>query len=522
MPSAGYLIYSGIMPLIKTFITIIAGFVLSRLGLFPKAAARGASQVTMELALPALIFSSVVPAFTPENIKALGPLFLTAFTYQAIGFSFGYLIREICYVPRNFWQGIVVLTGMSNWGNLPNAVVLSITKQPPFNPDTDQALGVSYVSIFIVAYHIVFWMLGAAHSLSWDFRDGVPQGEAAERRVSWKEKPIGRFIATRILHEQVPDSFGLPKPTAEPKDEEAQSYRDEKDESLKVQDSDTMAVQELASQTPEHSDDINRESNPDPDVQLARRTSRVSTVPTPATHLAASAPSNAQGVPPVPPPTPALSLRNVDTQSIAQRSATLNTPTLPQKIVRVFRPLAAVCTPVTCTLAVALPIALIDPLKALFIDISATGGPHFTGPDGRPPLAFLIDTGSFIGGITIPLALILLGANFAQLKMPRPLSRLPIVAMILTTAVKMILLPVIGIFIVQAMTKSGFVDRKEITLRFVLMFLSGTPTAVNQLIVASLYAPDGQVNNLAAFLLVQYVFMFFSSSALTAVALLLL
>ena len=88
------------------------------MGLFPRAAARGASQVTMEVALPALIFSSVVPAFTPDNIKALGPLFLTAFTYQAIGFTFGYLIREICYVPRNFWQGIVVLTGMSNWGNL--------------------------------------------------------------------------------------------------------------------------------------------------------------------------------------------------------------------------------------------------------------------------------------------------------------------------------------------------------------------------------------------------------------------
>ena len=232
----------------------------------------------------------------------------------------------------------------------------------------------------------------------------------------------------------------------------------------------------------------------------------MSVVPAPATHLAPGAPSQGESGLPVPPPTPALSLRNVDTQSIAQRSATLNTPTLPQKIVRVFRPLSAVCTPVTCTLAVALPIALIDPLKALFVDISDVGGPKFTGPDGRPPLAFLIDTGassfpplppepspralitdhdgylwvigSFIGGITIPLALILLGANFAQLKMPRPLSRLPIMAMVLTTAVKMVLLPVIGVFLVQAMTNSGFVDRREITLRFVLMFLSGTPTAV--------------------------------------------
>ena len=88
------------------------------MGMFPKAASRGASHVTMNMALPALIFANVIPAFTPSNISALGPLFLIAFTYQAIGFLSGLIIREVCYVPRNFWQGIIVMTGMSNWGNL--------------------------------------------------------------------------------------------------------------------------------------------------------------------------------------------------------------------------------------------------------------------------------------------------------------------------------------------------------------------------------------------------------------------
>ena len=27
------------------------------------------------------------------------------------------------------------------------------------------------------------------------------------------------------------------------------------------------------------------------------------------------------------------------------------------------------------------------------VDVSATGGPNFKGPDGRPPLSFMIDTG---------------------------------------------------------------------------------------------------------------------------------
>ena len=72
----------------------------------------------MNVSLPLLVFANIVPAFTPQNISALGPLFLTAFVYMIVGFLSGVLIREVCYVPRNFWQGIIILTGMSNWGNL--------------------------------------------------------------------------------------------------------------------------------------------------------------------------------------------------------------------------------------------------------------------------------------------------------------------------------------------------------------------------------------------------------------------
>ena len=72
----------------------------------------------MNVALPCLIFANIVPAFTPDNVSAIGPLLLLAFTYQLLGFLFGMIIREICYVPRNFWQGIVVMCGMNNWSNL--------------------------------------------------------------------------------------------------------------------------------------------------------------------------------------------------------------------------------------------------------------------------------------------------------------------------------------------------------------------------------------------------------------------
>jgi hypothetical protein len=73
-------------------------------------------------------------------------------------------------------------------------------------------------------------------------------------------------------------------------------------------------------------------------------------------------------------------------------------------------------TPVSISIAIAIPCGIISPLKALFIPV-----PNWTGdrvpnaPDGNPPLAFILDTAAFIGAISIPAALILLGASFARL-----------------------------------------------------------------------------------------------------------
>ncbi|KAJ3555880.1 hypothetical protein NM688_g2340 [Phlebia brevispora] len=501
MPTAAFLIYSGIMPLIKTYFTIFFGYFLAKRDLFPPAASRGASQVTMNISLPALVFANIVPAFTPQNISALGPLFLTAFVYMSIGFSAGVLIREVFYVPRNFWQGIVVLTGMSNWGNLPNAIVLSVTAQAPFNPATDPQLGVSFVSIFIVSYHLVFWVAGAAHSLSWDYLPGVPQGEEAERRHGWKEKPLGSLFARYILRKPGPPTICKEKNES---DEESRSASPIEKSEERVEEN-TLAVP--PDQAP-HRDDV----EVDPDIQLVRRTSRLSTVSYRSRHPSLPIPQDSSRPPLSPSPPPSL-VKTLTSEPCSPPKRSIWARLIPPVVIRTLRPLSVVVTPVTVAIAVSLPIALVNDLKALFVDISNDGGPDWKAPDGNPPLAFVIDTASFVGDMAVPLALILLGASFARLRIPRPISRLPIMAMIAVALMKMAILPVIGVFMVQAMVHGGLIDRDAKAEKFVAMFLSGTPAAVNQLIVSSLYAPEGDVDTLSAFLLIQYTFMFISSSS---------
>ncbi len=38
----------------------------------------------MHVALPGLLFSNIVPAFNPQNVSAMGPLFLVAFVSRVL------------------------------------------------------------------------------------------------------------------------------------------------------------------------------------------------------------------------------------------------------------------------------------------------------------------------------------------------------------------------------------------------------------------------------------------------------
>ena len=240
-------------------------------------------------------------------------------------------------------------------------------------------VGVSYVSIFIVAYHLVFWLGGAAHSISWDYLPGVPQGEAAQRHVSWKEKPIGRLVARHILHQDVPDSFAVPVAASKPKDEE----------SLSGSETHTHTVDEKSSSVPVAIQEVSITRQNSPVSTLAASTHLHSALSTSVTPAASSAvnPATSATV------TPAHSTPDL-TKAVAQSEPEPPKTGL-QKVLKVLRPLKHIVTPITITLAIALPIALIQPLKALFVDVSDQGGPSFKAPDGRPPLSFMIDTGAY-------------------------------------------------------------------------------------------------------------------------------
>lgn len=89
-----------------------------------------------------------------------------------------------------------------------------------------------------------------------------------------------------------------------------------------------------------------------------------------------------------------------------------------KKIITFIKGLA---TPVSLAIVIAIPCGIISPLKALFVPVDGWSGSRVPyAPDNHPPLAFVTDTAAFIGSVSIPAALILLGASFARLKVSPP------------------------------------------------------------------------------------------------------
>jgi predicted permease len=64
------------------------------------------------------MFSKIVPAFTTDNISALGPLCLVAVLYLAIGIVLAWIVRTFFWVPHRFRHGILVAGAWGNWGDI--------------------------------------------------------------------------------------------------------------------------------------------------------------------------------------------------------------------------------------------------------------------------------------------------------------------------------------------------------------------------------------------------------------------
>jgi len=88
-------------------------------------------------------------------------------------------------------------------------------------------------------------------------------------------------------------------------------------------------------------------------------------------------------------------------------------------------------------------------------------------PDGQPPLAFVLNTASFVVVASVPIGVICLGSALACLRL-RPAETFPQGAITALALARMVVMPLLGVGITRWLVHAGFVDRDDKALQFVL------------------------------------------------------
>ncbi|KZP31912.1 hypothetical protein FIBSPDRAFT_916594 [Athelia psychrophila] len=507
MLSAGQLIWASCRPLIRLALCAGSGFAITKADIFPQVAAQGAGQIILNITLPCLMFSKIVPAFDASNIKALGPLVLVAILYEIIGVVIAWTVKQFFWVPHRFRFGILVAGGWGNYGDIPTSVVMSITGAAPFNGASDQTLSVAYISAFILVFFMTLFPLGGHAWIAMDFSGPDIENEEVQETMRAKQKSLlsGAWArsALHTLRYRGRTSQGVAR----------FDLADQED----VGASDSSALEKAEEK---------RENNAYPRATPAPKhvsfyhddheaiTSATETVVVSPPISMYAGPSR------LPSPTPSLlPLEKTITpgDQLADDIAHARVLNRREKTVQfTLTFLRSLLAPGSSVIIIALIIALVPTLKALFV--AGVPGTHIpNAPDGLPPLNFILDTTTFIGAASVPLGLVSLGSALARLKVPRgQWGQLPIGAICGLAVGKVLIMPVLGVLICEGLTRVGVIDKEDKVLQFVCIFFSCLPTATTQVYLTQVYSGTGSAEHLSAFLIPQYILMFISMTGLTA------
>jgi len=360
---------------------------------------------------------------------------------------------------------------------------MGLTASAPFSGVDDENLAIAYISTLLLVYVFTLFPLGGFLIVAKDFEG--PDVESEELRESMRRRRrkvvtetvfFLRRLLSRRRNSDTVDALGDFEPGGAWPEKQTISFQDHVSPSLKRH---TTRVE-----------------------TVDRRDCTEQKAPTATSSTPATDPGDNNHL-------EHLGLTQM-TQGSSSRSLRQSQSHLKRFLVELLKPM-----PIVIVLAIV--IALINPLKALFLPPSANFQPRFrpVAPDGQPPLAFVLDTATFVGASSVPIGLVCLGSALARLRSDTG-EALPRGAIASLALGRMVIMPIFGVAVTRSFVNAGFVDREDKVLQFVCILFSGLPTATSQVFLTQVYSPTGSTEHLSAFLIPQYILMPFTMTGLVA------
>ncbi|BFZ54698.1 Protein M3 [Savitreella phatthalungensis] len=159
--------------------------------------------------------------------------------------------------------------------------------------------------------------------------------------------------------------------------------------------------------------------------------------------------------------------------------------------------------PPSAAIIVGFVVAIVPQIKALFVSVPSQHLPN--GPDGKPPLDFLLDIANFIGGASVPTSLLILGYSLSRLSLRHPPA---ITSAALMCLLKMFVGPVVAVAWMQFVAlHTGWIAESDRILRLSLVLPAACPTATTMLYLTQVFSTDErelELQCVSFFLVLQY------------------
>lgn len=135
----------------------LPGVLLARKGVITRDVSRGLSHVSMQVTIPCLLFSSVVPDVSVRLLRECWPLLVLPFIYVPLGLLIGALVVLICEPSESFRKGTVAAVAFGNSTGIP-IVLLSVVHAALKGPNSVDPM--LFLSVYLIFYPALQWAVG--------------------------------------------------------------------------------------------------------------------------------------------------------------------------------------------------------------------------------------------------------------------------------------------------------------------------------------------------------------------------
>lgn len=493
-----------------------------------------------------------------SQIKTIGSLTFTAFMFEAIGLSFGIIVRYCTPNPKRWFGGLLAAGVFSNTNDLPIAYVSTLAASPFFSSNAESQ-GIAYSVIFMVTLCVTLFNLGGFKLIAMDFRPANHDLEADSYTtpiVSVKNlKKITHYRRHKKSTKNIElgesgeadDAAGNRPPLNKTHSYDLKLKEKEKDQhdqfykrQVQLKARNLSASGTVASTSRLGEPPMRKRSNSKDSFKgsaIVDTSSNPEAVDTETledivkSFSRGSYNDNAieeDEFPEITRSEEETSMERLESHqtSLSEKKPVSRTDRVSEWFGRhhmsyLFEFLLDFKRPQSLAMIISMTCAMEPTLRRLFV-VTDSADYIPNAPDGRPCLDFIMNFASFIGAASVPLGLSMLGATIARLDI-RNLPKGFWKSMVLMTLLKLVVLPIIAVAWTNKMRDMNWIDKDDKMAVFVIVVTAGVPTATAQLYITAMYTTPGadhlEMDCCAAYLITQYSVLLFSLTILVTYAL---